>query len=172
MLKITTVVVWVALIALPVSLTAVRYFSNCWDCGSGNCSQLGYVPQGWMIAAISLVPVAIIYFTRALAPRGFALNDIELVIDRPMNPIKIPLTSVTQVRRLEDTETKMALRLMGASGFYGHYGWFWNKRLGKFRLYAGRFNDLVLVRSGTTLFILGPEDTEAFTAHLRAMTRL
>ena len=113
----------------------------------------------------------IAYFTRKLAPRGFAVNDMELVIDREMRPITIPLASVTELRRVDDAEMKGALRLMGASGFYAHYGWFWTKKLGKFRLYSCRFKDLVLVRSEKDVYVLGPDSPEEFLADLRPLLR-
>jgi hypothetical protein len=106
----------------------------------------------------------------AMAPRGFAVNDIELVIDRAMRPVKIPLSSVTEVRHLADLEMAGTVRTMGASGFYAHYGWFWNKQLGKFLLYSCRFNGLVLLRAGKEVFVLGPEDPESFVTELRALT--
>jgi len=167
-LKITTGAVWAALVLLPAGLAVLRYLPGCSDCGS--CGRPGVVLPAWLIAGLTLMLAAIVYFTRALAPRGFALNDIELVIDRTLRPVKIPLASITETRRLEAAEMKLTLRLMGASGFYGHYGWFWNKTLGKFRLYSGRFNNLVLARSGKTIFILGPEDPDTFITDLRALT--
>ena len=169
-LKITTGLVWTALIALPAAMTALRYFATSRACA--HCSQPAFVPQTWMITATTLTVGCIIYFTLALAPRGFALNDIELVIDRALYPVKIPLTAITEARRLEDAEMRRTLRLMGASGFYAHYGWFWNKKLGRFRFFSGRFDDLVLVRSGAMLFVLGPEDPAGFTTALRSLTHL
>ncbi|HNW44362.1 MAG TPA: PH domain-containing protein [Elusimicrobiales bacterium] len=162
LLRITTRVVWLVLALPPAAMAAHRYFA---------LGRPGSAPPAAVIAAVTLLVAAIAYFTHALAPRGFALNDIELVIDRPMRPVTIPLSSVTEVRRLDDSELKGTLRAMGASGFYGHYGWFWNKRLGKFLLYSGRLKDLVLLRTHTGVFVLGPEDTESFAADLRALTR-
>lgn len=161
-LRILTRVVWLIL-ALPPAAMAVQ-----WYLGSG---RPGAAPPAWVIVGVALLMAAIAYFTRAMAPRGFALNDIELLIDRDMRPVTIPLISITEVRQLEDAEVKGALRLMGASGFYGHYGWFWTRRLGRFLLYSGRLKDLVLVRAGKAVFVLGPEDPEIFVTDLRALTR-
>ena len=162
-LRITTRVVWV-LLALPLAaMSAARWFP-----GAG---RPGAPPPSLVIAGVALAIAAIAYFTRGMAPRGFALNDIELVIDRAMRPVKIPLSSVTEVRLLADAEMKGTLRALGASGFYGHYGWFWNRQLGRFLLYSGRLKDLVLVRSDKAVFVLGPEDPGSFVADLRALTR-
>ena len=163
-LKIMTAVVWVTLALPPAILTAVYLLAK----ASPGAKP---PPPPAFIAGIALLMAAAAYFTRALAPRGFELNDIELNIDRAMKPVKIPLASVTAARRLDDEEVKGMLRLMGASGFYGHYGWFWNRKLGKFRLYACRLKDLVLVKTDKTTFVLGPEDAETFAADVSSLTR-
>ena len=118
-----------------------------------------------------LLMAAIAYFTRALAPRGFALNDLEITVDRAIQPVVIPLASVTEARALGEAELKNCLRIMGASGFYGHYGWFWNRPLGRFRMYACRSKDLVLVRAGKDIFVLGPDDPAGFLADLLPLLR-
>ncbi|MCX5792790.1 MAG: PH domain-containing protein [Elusimicrobia bacterium] len=161
-LRLTTRVVWLALAIPPAAMTMHWYLAR---------SRPETAPSVWLILSVVFFMWAIAFFTRGLAPRGFALNDIELVIDRAMRPIRIPLSSVTEVRRVADAEMKGTLRTMGASGFYAHYGWFWNRALGKFRLYACRFDALVLVRAGTAVFVLGPEDPESFEADVRALTR-
>jgi len=161
-LRITTRVVWLVLALPPAALAAQWYLS---------LGRPGAAPPAWVMGSMVLFMGAIAFFTRGLAPRGFALNDIELVIDRALRPLTIPLSSVTEVRGLDNAEMKGTLRTLGASGFYGHYGWFWNRALGKFRLYSGRFGRLVLVRTDKAVFVLGPEDPESFTADLRALTR-
>ena len=166
LLRITTRVVWAVLLLPPVMLS-LNFL--------GLKGQYAPHPGGgglpFAIAGVTLLVAAIAYFTRALAPRGFALNDAELTIDRAMQPIVIPLSSITEVRRLEDAEVKRALRVFGASGFYGHYGNFWNKALGGFRMYACRSKDLVLVRTEKVLFVLGPDAPGEFVADLRPLIR-
>ena len=164
-LKIMTRVVWVLLALPPIAMTA-----GCWV--SKNSPGSKAFPPPLVVAGVALLMWAIAHFTRALAPRGFALNDIELEIDRARSPIKIPLTSITEARKLGDAEVKGMLRLMGASGFYGHYGWFWNRKLGRFRLYASRLKDLVLVKTHKTAFVLSPEDTGTFIADLGKLLKL
>ncbi|OGS12251.1 MAG: hypothetical protein A2234_08505 [Elusimicrobia bacterium RIFOXYA2_FULL_58_8] len=166
-LKVTTRIVWFVLALPPLGTAAAHWYLA--NRAAGDCSQTTPIAPAWIIAVITLFMGAVAYFTRGLAPRGFALNDIELVIDRAIRPVRIALHSITEVRRLDDAEMAGALRIIGASGFYGYYGWFWSGKLGKFRLYSGRFRDLVLLRSGKTVFVLGPEDTPEFTSDLRAL---
>jgi hypothetical protein len=111
------------------------------------------------------------YITKALAPKGYDLNDVELRIDRGLRPITIPVREITEVSRLEDGLLRRSLRLMGASGYYGYYGLFWNSKLGRFRAYATRFTGLVAVRTAKTLYVITPDDTEDFVATLGALIR-
>lgn len=170
LLRVTTRVVWALLMLPPLALAAVHWASKAYPGGTPP-------PPGsdaafpWVFAGVVLVPAAIAYFTKRLAPRGFEVNDIELVVDREMNPVRIPLASITELRGLDYAETKGALRLWGASGFYAHYGLFWTRKLGKFRLYSRRFTDLVLVRMEKTLYVLGPDSPAEFLADLRPLLR-
>jgi type VI protein secretion system component VasK len=106
------------------------------------------------------------YLAKALAPKGYAINDVELVIARDRKPIKIPLRDILEVRRLEDGLLRRSLRLMGTSGFYGYYGLFWNRQLGRFRVYATRLTGLVAVKTEKTLYALSPDDPEDFVKNL------
>lgn len=171
LLKITTRVVWAAMAVFPVCITVLYWgtkaLSRCHSCRH----PVPLAIPAWAIPASALLVIILAYFTRALAPRGFIVNETDVVVDRALRPVKIPLSSITEVRRLDDAELKNTFRLAATWGFYGHYGWFWNKRLGKFLLYSGRLKDLVLLRTHTGVFVLGPEDTESFAADLRALTR-
>jgi hypothetical protein len=111
------------------------------------------------------------YVTRSMAPRGYALNDVELLIDRAMKPIKIPLREILEVSVPEDGLLRRSLRLMGASGYYGYYGLFWNSKLGRYRAYVTRTTDLLAVRTEKGLFVLSPDDTKDFRAALTLLIR-
>ncbi|PIU19860.1 MAG: hypothetical protein COT18_05280 [Elusimicrobia bacterium CG08_land_8_20_14_0_20_59_10] len=163
LLRVLTRVVWALLLLPPVAMGMIHWASE-----KSPGSDAAFP---WVFTSVVLLSAAIACFTKKLAPRGFEVNDIELVIDREMNPVSIPLSSVTELRALDDAEVKGALRLWGASGFYAHYGLFWTRKLGKFRLYSRRFTDLVLVRTEKTLYVLGPDSPAEFLADLRPLLR-
>lgn len=163
LLTLTTRVIWGVLLLPPVIMALNLFGAN------------GGAPAGKFLplttAGVTLLIAAIAYFTRALAPRGFELNDLQITVDRAVQPVVIPLASVTEARLLAEAELKNCLRIMGASGFYGHYGWFWNRPLGRFRMYACRSKDLVLVRAGKDIFVLGPDEPAVFVADLGPLLR-
>lgn len=116
----------------------------------------------WGIPLLAVSIICTAYIAWAMAPKGYALSDLGLLIDRRMRPINIPLNEITEVRQLEKGRLGKSLRLMGTSGFYGHYGLFWSRELGKFRAYVTRSEDLAAVRTEKTLFVLSPENPEEF----------
>lgn len=133
-------------------------------------------PFGHKVLGLGLLAVAALtaltaYVTRAMAPRGYALNDVELLIDRKMKPIRLPLSGIQGVSALEDGLLRRSLRLMGTSGFYGYYGLFWNRETGRYRAYVTRTRDLLAVRTEKGLFVLSPDDTKDFSASLNSLLR-
>ena len=136
----------------------------CEPCSAAPCS----IP--WAVLLFFLAAPALVMFFRRLAPEGYLLNDIELAIERKFKPIVIPLREIMEVRLIKDEELKWTLRLGGSEGFYGYFGLFWSKKLGKFKMYSTRKKNLVAVRTPKTLYALSPEDPEDFLTTLKTLT--
>ncbi|MBI5743503.1 MAG: hypothetical protein HY952_03030 [Elusimicrobia bacterium] len=129
-------------------------------------------PPGFMRWAILLAAAVVAvsaWLAKAMAPRGYSLDDVELAIDRKVKPITIPLRDIAQANQLEEGVFSRSLRVMGTSGYYGHYGLFWSRKIGFFRAYATRFDRLAAVRTAKTLFVLSPDDTEDFLKTLGSL---
>ena len=124
----------------------------------------------WLVFSTALVALTA-YVTRAMAPKGYALNDVELLIDRDMKPIRIPLSSILGVSAAEDGLLRRSLRLMGTSGYYGYYGLFWNRKLGKYRAYVTRTKNLLALKTEKGIYVLSPDDPEDFTASITRLIR-
>ncbi len=169
LLRVSTRVVWLFFILFPVVLAFTRFRATS---AQAACPfPLGSAVLGLGLTFLAALTALTAYVTRAMAPKGYALNDVELLIDRAMKPIKIPLREITEVTALEEGLFRGSLRLLGTSGFYGYYGLFWNRKLGKFRAYVTRTKDLLAVKTGNGLFVLSPDDTKDFTASLNALLR-
>ncbi|MCX5785115.1 MAG: PH domain-containing protein [Elusimicrobia bacterium] len=127
-------------------------------------------PIPWAALPIFLVIPVVVMLFRGLAPDGYVLNDVQLIIDRKFKPIVIPLMEITEVRLLTDEELRWTVKLSGSEGFYGYFGVCWNKKLGIFKMYATRRKNLVAVRTAKTLYALSPEDIEDFLTTLKNLT--
>jgi hypothetical protein len=107
-------------------------------------------------AALGLVLV----LAWAMSPQALVVDGGELRVERrAWRPLRIPLASVTTASPL-DRLGEGTLRLFGVGGFFGSYGLFSNGDLGRFRLYATRSGQAVIVRrSGDALpVVLTPDD--------------
>ncbi len=107
----------------------------------------------------------------AMSPRALVVDGSEIrVLRRAWRPLCVPLASIASATTI-DRRGDLALRLFGVGGFFGSYGLFQGKQLGRFRLYATRSGDaIVLRRKGRALpIVVTPDDV---TGTLRALDRL
>ena len=170
-LRFMTKLVW-ALSFLPAAVAVFCAWSKLNPQAFGACERYSAGPCDipWTTLPFFLVAPAAVMLLQRLTPRGYILNDIELVIDRKFKPITIPLMDITEARLFADEELKWVFKLGGSEGFYGYFGLFWSKKLGKFKMYATRKKNLVMVRTAKMLYALSPEDTEDFLTTLKKLT--
>jgi hypothetical protein len=103
----------------------------------------------------------------ALAPRGYTISGGELTVSRPIFPVRIPLATVRSVALLGQAEAGTFLKVGGAAGLFGHYGRFYSRPLGNFRLYATRRDHLVTIDTEAGRYVISPATPERFVDTLR-----
>jgi hypothetical protein len=135
--------------------------------GLGLATSHGDASLGWPLFIAPVVLPVVLLSTWALAPSGFAIERGELVVERPLFPVRIPLGDVRAVTRLPSSP-RLGVRVAGTSGLFGHYGRFWSPSLGAYRLYATRRDGLVAVETARDRFVLSPEPVEPFVRALLA----
>ncbi len=104
----------------------------------------------------------------AMGPREVVVDGGELRIGRrAWRPLRVPVASITSASPT-DRAGRRALRLLGTGGFFGSYGLFWSDALGRFRLYATRTGQAVVVRrsGGRLPIVLTPDDVAGTIAAL------
>jgi hypothetical protein len=126
----------------------------------------------WPFLVGPIVCAAVLAGCWALGPRGFSLRPGELVVERPLLPVRIALRSVRAVDLLPGDALAGALRVAGNAGLFGYVGRYWSRALGDFRLYATRRDRLVRVEAGETVYLLSPEPPERFADALLARAPL
>lgn len=119
---------------------------------------------GFAVAVLAAVALA----GWALAPTGYAIEGAVLRVERRLRSVSIPLASVAAIGRIAELRAGGSARIGGSAGFFGHYGRFWNRALGSFRLYATRTHDLVLLDLPEDRFVLSPDAPERFVEEVRA----
>lgn len=116
-----------------------------------------HVGSSWLI-----VVAVVLALSWAMSPRALVVEGDELRVERrAWLPLRIPLASVASASPL-DHLGRGTLRLLGVGGFFGSYGLFSNGEIGRFRLYATRAGQAIIVRrTGKALpLVLTPDDVK------------
>jgi hypothetical protein len=99
------------------------------------------VPVFLVAAIIPLVVAAM------MAPRGVEVNGGSLRITRnAWRPMIIPIREIAAVEEGPTLFAMRSVRLLGTGGFFGSYGLFWTRDVGRYRLYTTRCGPSVLLR--------------------------
>ncbi len=111
------------------------------------------------LPALALLVVALLV-SWAMAPRALAVDADSVWIERRMwRPLRVPRVDIESAAPL-DSLGRRPLRLFGVGGFFGSYGLFSSDKLGRFRLWATRGGQaVIIVRKGALLpMVVTPDD--------------
>ena len=73
----------------------------------------------------------------------------------------MPLAGLQQVT-VDPKATKRSLRSFGNGGFFSFTGWYYNKQLGKYRMFATDLERTVVLHFADRRVVMTPDDPEAF----------
>jgi hypothetical protein len=111
-------------------------------------------------AVLIAFPLVVLALAWAMSPSALVVEAGELRVERrAWRPLRVPLASIADASLL-DGIGRNSIRVFGVGGFFGSYGLFWNKVLGRFRLYATRTGQAIVVRrTGDAIpIVLTPDD--------------
>lgn len=122
----------------------------------------------WRIYAF-VIPLnaGILFFTWALHPRHYTIEGDRIRIVRMIKSIDIPFSTLTDVAEADPELISGSIRLLGSGGLFGLYGKFSNRQLGKYLMYVTNRKKMVLLRCKDQLYVISPEDRDAFIAEVR-----
>ena len=147
-LKIITPLV-TALMLASVVLIATRH----------EAAQLRGWLGGFLVALLAGGPLFMV--------RGYEVAPGELTILRPGWRTRIPLDGLRSVEPGDGLAT-FRLRLFGNGGFWSITGWFWNRKLGRFRSFANDPGRVLALRfERRCAIVVSPADPAAFTDALK-----
>lgn len=123
------------------------------------------IALAFVVGAFAIPGPVTLWMTYRWAPKAFRIDDTSVTVERPADPVVIPLASIRQV---EDLPPNVSLaRVVGSGGLFGYFGTFKNAELGTVRLYATRSSGRVLLRTDTGSFVLTPSPLPTFLSELR-----
>lgn len=132
----------------------------------GTTSVVGHPLVGLLPAGAICVVLLIAW---AIAPVAVEIEPGEVAVLRHLWPaFRIALDDIETAEAAPALRGLGTLRLFGSGGFFGSYGLFWNRKLGRFRCFATRIAPpgVLIRRKGGLPVLLTPDDVNGFLAAL------
>ena len=125
----------------------------------------------WPVTMVG-VPLVVLVGALPFMVRGYVLTSDHIEVRRLGWSTTLPLAGLVAVTG-EPEGLRGSLRLFGNGGLFGISGWFWNRRLGRFRAYATDQDRAVLLRyrSGAKV-VVTPHDVQHFIVRVRTLAKL
>lgn len=100
--------------------------------------------EAWVsVYLFSAVIVLICGMALFYSPISVAVNDDALMVNRSLRVKTIPLSRIESIKLCQPTMAER--RISGSGGWFGYWGWFKEKDLGKYFAYYGKSSDCFLV---------------------------
>ena len=125
----------------------------------------------WRMAMVG-APLIVLLGSLVFMVRGYVLTESSIEILRLGWSTDLPLAGLAAVNG-EPRGLRGSLRLFGNGGLFAISGWFWNRRIGRFRAYATDPERAVLLRyrDGKQV-VVTPHDVQFFIVRVRNLAGL
>ena len=117
-------------------------------------------------------PLLVLLLAPLFMVRGYTVTESQIEVRRLGWRTILPLAGLAAVTG-EPEGMRGSLRLLGNGGLFAICGWFWNRRIGRYRAYATDPERAVLLRyrDGTKV-VLTPHDVQHFIVRVRRLAGL
>ncbi len=114
----------------------------------------------------ALLPSIVLVGSAFFIVRSYTVDSVQLSIRRLFTDTRIPLAGLR--RAWADPEVvKRSIRIFGNGGLFSFSGWFYDRRLGRFRLFATDFRSVVVLQFAGRVVVVSPAEPHAFVEHLQ-----
>lgn len=119
----------------------------------------GLVPFIVLMMVLLLLAVS-----AAWAPKSYSIDDDHIYINRLLMPsVKIAIADVLLVEPVPKQQLKGSLRLFGSGAFFGYYGIFISKKLGRVKWLATNLDNAVFIKTHDgKKYLLTPDERASF----------
>src|ERR1700752_3724852 len=88
------------------------------------------------LVSIGIAPILLVG-CYLYAPKNYTLNENSLVINKVLGHVRIEFADIKEVEKIPQFEGG-TIRTFGSGGFFGYYGKFYNRNIGKMNIYVTR----------------------------------
>ena len=124
---------------------------------------------GFSRLLMTAVPLLILLGALPFAVRGYAIQKGILRIQRPGWATRLVLGQLVSAEA-DPTAMSGSLRIAGNGGLFSFTGWFWSRRLGRYRAFVTDPARSVVLKFSDRTVVVSPDVPEEFVAALRAET--
>jgi len=126
----------------------------------------------WARIALEGAPPVVLFLALLSSVRGYVVTESQIEVQRLGWSTVLPLAGLATVTG-EPDGMRGSLRLFGNAGLFAISGWFWNRRIGRYRAYATDPERAVLLRyrDGTNV-LLTPHDVQHFIVRVRRLAAI
>ena len=111
------------------------------------------------MSASIIFSIVLLLFCYLYAPQSYEVTDTELIIQRKLKDVIIPISDIKEVKLVDDQEMKGLIRTFGVGGLFGYYGKFYSTSFGSMTFYATQSrNRMLIVRGDDKKLVLTPDD--------------
>ncbi len=121
----------------------------------------------WIVSMIVL-PLAILAISALFTIRGYQITRDTLYIQRLIWNTAIDLENLEEVVYNPDA-MKKSIRTFGNGGMFAFCGMFWNKKLGKYRVFGTDLKSAVVLKLKKRIVVITPESPDQFVARIKDM---
>jgi hypothetical protein len=118
--------------------------------------------------AVALVPLGLLVGSSLFVVTGYRVDRKQLAVRRLLTSTLVPLTGLERAW-LEPAICKGSIRLVGNGGLYSFCGWFYSKRLGRYRLFATDLRNAVALQLPNRTVAISPANPDALVDYLRQL---
>jgi hypothetical protein len=119
-------------------------------------------------AIVAGLGAAILLLSYAYSPRGYAIEERTIVVNRLAGSVRIALDGIREVRVATPDDFRGNLRLWGSGGLFGYYGLFNMSGLGRATWYVTKRSNAVIVVTEAKTALFSPDNVDAFMMAIRA----
>jgi hypothetical protein len=125
----------------------------------------------WQVALVG-VPLMVMLGALPFMVRGYVLTETHIEVRRLGWSTVLPLNGLVGVTG-EPEGLRGSVRLFGNGGLFGISGWYWNRRIGRFRAYATDPGRVVLLRyrDGKKV-VVTPHDVQHFIVRVKTLAKM
>lgn len=111
---------------------------------------------------------AVVIFAYAYSPRGYAIRERSIAVQRLIGNVHIPIEGAREIRTAAADDFRGCIRLWGSGGMFGYYGIFRTSKLGRSTWYVTNRSNAVVVITDAKTALFSPDDVHGFIRALRA----